>query len=371
MNNTENIGSLPYVPELKKNRWNIATLILIFVILIVIGAAFFYFSILPNIIQQAKQSVEKTKWCEGVNITFFAGGPENSGFSQVIYKGVQDAQKDLGCNVKTLWSDWSSEKMLSQFKESINESPDGIAVMGHPGNELMSPFIDEAERKGIIITSQNTDITQSRVKYISKGFGYVGPDNYAHGFQLGEGTVKKFNLKTGDEAVVLLNGQVPLTGELSERELLSQGAIDGLKHYGLNVHTEVITRSVNEDPYSQAAVDFLSNVLKKYPKVKAIVVDQGEVTGAMGTLLKRLDKRPGEYIVSGYSLSPSHITAIKEGYLNLVNDQQQYLEGYLPILQICLTKKYGFSGLYIDTGKSLVDSSNIDAITRLVDQKIR
>jgi len=48
-----------------------------------------------------------------------------------------------------------------------------------------------------------------------------------------------------------------------------------------------------------------------------------------------------------------------------------YLQGYLPILQACLTKKYGFSGLHIDTGSSFIDESNIDLIEVLVKQQIR
>ena len=37
-------------------------------------------------------------------------------------------------------------------------------------------------------------------------------------------------------------------------------------------------------------------------------------------------------------------------------DQQPYLQGYLPILNICLTKKYGFSGLDVNTAGAFVDS---------------
>ena len=55
-------------------------------------------------------------------------------------------------------------------------------------------------------------------------------------------------------------------------------------------------------------------------------------------------------------MSPNTAQAIKEGYQNLVIDQQPYLQGYLPILNICLTKKYGFSGLDINTAGAFVDS---------------
>ena len=52
-------------------------------------------------------------------------------------------------------------------------------------------------------------------------------------------------------------------------------------------------------------------------------------------------------------------------------DQQPWLQGYLPILQICLTKVYGFSGLHIDTGAGFADKNNIEFLAPLVEKEIR
>jgi simple sugar transport system substrate-binding protein len=54
-----------------------------------------------------------------------------------------------------------------------------------------------------------------------------------------------------------------------------------------------------------------------------------------------------------------------------VIDQQQYLQGYFGVLQICLTHNYGFSGLQIDTGAGFISNDNIDAIAPLVAEQIR
>jgi simple sugar transport system substrate-binding protein len=43
----------------------------------------------------------------------------------------------------------------------------------------------------------------------------------------------------------------------------------------------------------------------------------------------------------------------------------------LPILQIALTKVYGFSGLHIDTGAGFVDKSNVDFVAPLAQKNIR
>jgi simple sugar transport system substrate-binding protein len=54
-----------------------------------------------------------------------------------------------------------------------------------------------------------------------------------------------------------------------------------------------------------------------------------------------------------------------------VLDQQPWLQAYLPVLQVCLAKKYGFSGLHIDTGAALIDKSNIDFVAPLAQKQIR
>src|SRR5256885_8477434 len=39
---------------------------------------------------------------------------------------------------------------------------------------------------------------------------------------------------------------------------------------------------------------------------------------------------------SGFDLSPATVTAIRGGWTDVVLDQQPWLQGYLPILQICM-----------------------------------
>jgi simple sugar transport system substrate-binding protein len=55
----------------------------------------------------------------------------------------------------------------------------------------------------------------------------------------------------------------------------------------------------------------------------------------------------------------------------LVLDQQPFLQGYLPIVQICLTKKYQVSGLHIDTGGGFVHKDNVEVLAPLVEQQLR
>jgi simple sugar transport system substrate-binding protein len=87
--------------------------------------------------------------------------------------------------------------------------------------------------------------------------------------------------------------------------------------------------------------------------------------------MKAANQAAGSIYAAGFDLSPATVQGVKDGFVNLVIDQQQYLQGFLAVEQLCLSKKYGFSGLFVNTGGGFVDKSNIDAIAPLVTQQIR
>jgi len=97
-----------------------------------------------------------TNWCSGTKIVFFPGGTAGGGFETVVYNGAKAAAADTGADVQYVWSDWDPSKMTSQFTQAAATKPDGIAIMGHPGDEAFDPLIADAESKGIIVTSMNT-----------------------------------------------------------------------------------------------------------------------------------------------------------------------------------------------------------------------
>ena len=74
---------------------------------------------------------------------------------------------------------------------------------------------------------------------------------------------------------------------------------------------------------------------------------------------------------AGFDLSAATADAINEGWVGAVLDQQPYLQGFLPIVQICLTKKFGFSGLHIDTGAAIIHKGNIAFVAPLAEAGIR
>lgn len=303
------------------------------------------------------------KWCSNVNIVFFPGGPQGGVFAVNVYNGAVQAQSDLGPKVNYVWSNWDPQTMIQQFQTSAATKPDGIAVMGHPGDESFDALIDAAEKQGIIVTSQNTPLPKAQAKYQPNGFGYVGAQQYQAGHDLGAQAFTRSGLKKGDRAMVWGLLSQPTRGERTK------GAMDALKEAGMTVDYIEIDSATNADPVAGTAT--FAAYVSSHPDVKLVVTDHGGLTATAQTYLSAAGKKPGDIYLAGFDLSPATVAAIQGGWTSLVIDQQEWLQGYLPILQICLTKIYGFSGLDVNTGAGFVDKSNVAFIAPLAEKNIR
>ena len=300
---------------------------------------------------------------EGIDIWFSPGGPESCPFASVVYNGAKAAEEDLGPTVTYYWSDWDMETMINDFKTAVAAEPDAICVMGHPGEDAFGPLIDEAEAKGIIVFSQNTELPLSQAKYGANGFGYVGASNYGAGLKLGQQCVLEFGLAAGDKAMVW--------GLLSQetRGLRTKGCIDGLEEAGVVVDYLEISNETNAD--ATLGTPVITGYIAANPDVKLVITDHGGLTATAGTYATAANLEPGEVNFAGFDLSAAAVQAIQDGYLGLILDQQPYLQGYVPILSVCLTAKYGFGPLNVDTGSGFVNAANADLLAGLAAEGIR
>ena len=303
------------------------------------------------------------KWCSDTKIVFFPGGSPGGPFATVVYNGALAAQADLGADVEYVWSDWNPENMVTQFAQAVALNPDGIAIMGHPGDDAFEPLVDEAEAQGIIVTSSNTQLPRLQGRYSSNGFGYVGAILYDAGYALGTEAVARFGLAEGDRAFVW--GLLAQAGR-GER---TQGVVDSLEDAGLVVDYLEIDDATNAD--AAAGVPQFVGYASANPDVKLVVTDHGALTATLETFLSSAGFGPDDVIGAGFDLSPATVEAIRGGWTDLVIDQQQWLQGYLSVLQICLTDNYAFTGLHIDTGAGFAHADNVELLADLAEQQIR
>ncbi len=320
---------------------------------------------IPEVVEaDTAQTDDGGKWCAGTDIVFFPGGSgPDAPFSTIVYSGAVAAANDLGANVEYMWSDWDTEKMVAQFSEAASKDPDGIAIMGHPGDDAFSAVVDDAREDGIIVTSQNTTLPKLESIYKVDGFGYVGAENYSAGYALGSEAIQRFDLQSGDRVLVW--------GLLSQavRGERTQGIIDAFQEIDMVIDYIDIDDATNADAFAgtQVFVDYAA----ENPDVKLVVTDHGALTAAQETYFSAAGFEPDDIIGVGFDLSPAVVDGIRSGWVDLVIDQQPWLQGYLPILQICLTEHYAFTGLHINTGAGFAHADNIELLAELVEDNIR
>ena len=301
-----------------------------------------------------------TNWGQGVRIRFFAGGNEGDAFASIVFNGAKQAETDLGATVDYVFSGWDVSKMTDQLRQAIAAQPDGIAMMGHPGDDALLPLAQQAHDAGILMEYQNVDLPKVRVAY---GGGYIGADLTPQGMALGKAAVQMFNLNAGDKAIVF--GAWGQPGRFFREE----GTAQALEQSGVVVDRVVSPPEAASDP--NLLTPLVTAAFLRNPDSKLICFSGGQTLSSAPSYMQALGKGPGEITNIGYDLSPAIIDAFAGGWVQLTSDQQPFLQGYLPILSLCLSKKYGMTPLSYDTGAGFVTPDNYQPVSELAKAGIR
>lgn len=299
---------------------------------------------------------------EGLTMYMQMGGNPGDGATLARQTGAAQAAAAFGVDLKEQFSAWAPETMINQFKEAVAAKPDCIEIMGHPGGTAFHDIVKDAVDQGIVVTVGNSPMTDLQAEFGTSGLGYAGVDLYQGGKLTAEHMLAQ-GLKSGDEAMVY--------GVFSqaERGQSEKGLADTLEAAGLTVDRLEITQEANSD--ASLAVPILAAYIQAHPNLKAIGTQHGGITGILAETLQKAGKKPGEIIVGGIDLGPATIDGLKSGYVSATLDQLLYLQGFMPVLQCVLTKKYKMPGLSLNTGAGTVTPDTIDSLVELIDGGIR
>jgi simple sugar transport system substrate-binding protein len=303
----------------------------------------------------------RDKWCSDVRLRFFAGGAEGDAFASIVYNGAVQAAHDTGAQVDYVFSGWKAETMVQQLRDAVAAQPDGIAMMGHPGEAAIMPLAEQASQAGIKMMYQNVPLPGVVEKF---GGGYVGAQQAPQGQALGEEAVRRFGLKAGDTAIVL----GPFDQQ-PERYVREGATADALEAAGLNVIRIPSPTEWAADP--NLAIPVITAALTSNPETKAIVYPGGQLLGNAPTYMQAAGKKPGEIIQIGFDTSPQIVSAFADGWVQLTADQQPFLQGYMPILSLCQQVVYGLAPINVDTGAGFVTPDNYEAAAALATEGLR
>ena len=302
----------------------------------------------------------RDKWCSKAHLRFFVGGAEGDAFGTIVYNGAKQAASDTGAQVDYVFSGWAQEKMTQQLREAVAAHPDGIAMMGHPGEAAIVPLASEASKAGIKMMYQNVPVPAAVAKF---GGAYVGAQQGPQGHALGVEIVRRFGAKSGDLAIVLGGF------DDSIRAAREEGTAKAMEEAGMKVVRLNSPPEWAADP--NLAIPVITAAVQANPAAKVIVYPGGQLLGNAGVFMKAAGKKPGEIINVGFDTSPQVVKGFEDGWVQLTADQQPFQQGYLPILSLCEQIVYGLAPMDVDTGAGFVTTDNYKAVAGLATEGLR
>src|SRR5215471_3216071 len=294
------------------------------------------------------------------NIKFYVitHGQATDPFWSVVKKGVDQAAHDMG--VTAIYEGPASGTfdvvaMAHLIDAAVAAHPDGI-VVSIPDAKALGPSIKAAVAAGIPVISINSgsDVAKSLGVLV-----HIGQTEYqagiGGGMKMGAAGVKNalcINQEVGNAALTLR----------------CKGFQDGLSQADGGT-VKVIGVNLANPTQSQQTVEA---AIQHDPSIDGILT-LGP-TGATPTIkaLQDLNKL-GQIKLATFDLSSDVLNAIKDGKMLFAIDQQQYEQGYLPIVLLTLykTNLNTIANDIIQTGPGFVTSQNVGQVIQLTAQGTR
>jgi len=278
------------------------------------------------------------------------GGPADP-FWGVVMKGMKDAAEKYGVEAVYLGPEkFSIKEFIDLLESAIARKPDGLVVTITNPVALDEP-LRKAIKMGIPVVAINVPDSRpadEAIPYLC----YVGMDEYLAGVYAARRMLQEFTPK---RAVIAIHepGHAGL-------EARAKGIMDTLKPKGIPVEKLDITT----DPTK--ALTLMKSYLIKHPDTDAIFT-LGPLGAHPAIQLVEEEGLVGKVKIGAIDLTTKITDAIKKGEVVFTVDQQQYLQGYLPIVFLYLYNEYGLiPHEKVLTGPAIVDKSNVDIVEKTV-----
>jgi len=285
------------------------------------------------------------------------GGQETT-FWAIVRKGMLDAAELLGVDAVMISPKHGASltDQVDNLKAAIAARPDGIIVTIVHDTMFDEP-IKEALAKGIPVICANSDDSEGAEG--NARLSYIGQNNEQAGYLLAKEMSQYF--PGPDKTHVLLVLEWPGSGWCEQRAL---GTEKFLKEYGAS--WERLDSGKTIDVQESRILAYFQS----HPETNVFICG-AEAHIAAARAARKLGHKPGEITIGGYNLMPPILVEVEKGYVQVTIDQQAYLQGYLPVIQLYLMKKYGFSAWDVSTGYAFLEKGDLGWLIELSKQRIR
>jgi simple sugar transport system substrate-binding protein len=302
-----------------------------------------------NTVKDDSQSVNLT---QGSNLTIAMVTHSDEGsFWSVVKKGAEQAAKDEG--VKLIWSPSNNDpqKEAQLIQAAVSQKVDGLAV-SVPNADAIKGALASAKSAGIPIITLNSGADQSKAL---GAITHVGQDEAIAGQAAGE----RFKSEGAKKVLCIIHEQ---------NNIGLQQRCDGVKQgFGGDV-TNLQVKGTADVATTQTEIKSKLQADKSYDAVIALNPDIAE---AAKTAIKGAGSSAK---LATFDLNPDVIKDIQAGGVEFAVDQQQYLQGYLPIVFLKLFKTNANTvggGQPVLTGPGFVDKANAATVAKLAEAGTR
>jgi simple sugar transport system substrate-binding protein len=262
--------------------------------------------------------------------------------------GAEDACKLLGCDYQWTGSESSNvNEMVNALNSAVSAKADGIAVCLVDLKAFNGP-VQKALDADIPVLGYNADAADNA------RLSYIGQDLFVSGQEMGKRIIELVG--EGDVALFIAT-----PGSLNIQPRID-GAIDEIKRSGKAItHHTVATGAALPKELSTIDAYWLGHKETK----GMFAVDAGS-TQAVAQVIEKYKLRDEGVKGGGYDLLEPTIELLAADQIDFTIDQQPYLQGFLPVLQLFMYKaSETLTGISdVNTGLKFLDKSTVVPYTK-------
>ncbi len=285
------------------------------------------------------------------DIIVVSHGQASDPFWSVVKNGVERAAKDTGANVEYRAPETFDMVAMSQLIDAaVNQEPDGL-IVSIPDADALGPSIEKAVAAGIPVISMNSGSD------VSRGLGallHVGQEEFDAGRAAGEKMAEM-----GKTKAICINHEVGNVA-LDDR---CAGFAEG---FGGDV---TVLPTTNDPAEIEAKV---KAALDSDAEIDAVMALGASLAGEPAVAAVAAVGRSGDVAIASFDLSANFLESVAAGDAAFAIDQQQYLQGYLPVVFLALNAEYGLvPGGNVPSGPNLITADKAGQVVELSAQGIR
>jgi len=274
-------------------------------------------------------------------------------FFEPVKQGMNDAARQMGVRADFLGTRGVDiPAQVQMVRQAVKDGYDGIAL------NIIDPVafdavIQEALDAGVPVVAFNVDDNATP----NPRLGSVNQRLYDAGKKLAAHLLPVIP----DNAHILLTMHDAGISALQDRQ---RGIQEILKSKNIQ-WTPLVTGND-----STKGADIVAAALKQHPDIRIVLGSGQSDTEAAGRAIAQSFPNKG-YWAAGFDLSPTTLDLIRQGPIRCTVDQQPYIQGFYPVVQLTLRLRYGIMPSDIDAGATIIDASNVAAVTELTQKHYR